>query len=259
MKHVFLLVAGLAAAVQLDAGLTYRIETITEGVRPHAFTGIVKNEGGQSRFEVTRSDEKMFETGSVMLSSSKDSVITVLNPAKKTYYVLDFKKIAATAAETQKQFAPWMKIAKPVVTIKSEGSGGLVEGYSTQRWLIDATIELQMRAPVASDARRFTTRSEIWTTEKLPAEASSILQNSRLPGDPVFDALRDAQSKMKGFPLKSVTVTKMTIAGSATSSTSRTTVTGIRRVSVPPSAFVLPAGYTRVDSPIDAMLATLSR
>ena len=76
-----LLVAAIACAVaaRLNAGLTYRTETITAGVRPHTFNGVVKIEAGQSRFEVIKSDEKMFEAGSIVLSSAKEDVITVLN------------------------------------------------------------------------------------------------------------------------------------------------------------------------------------
>ncbi len=181
----------------------------------------------------------------------------MLNPAKKTFYLLDFAKIASSVAEAQKQLAPWMTMPKSVATVRNEGPGGLVQGYPTQRWVIDSSMEMKMHTPADDGARHITTRSEIWTTEKLPAEASSIIQNSQLPGDPIFDAIHDAHAKMKGFALKSVTVTTMTIGGSTTSSTSRTSVTGIHTATFPPSDFVIPAGYKKVDSPIDAMLSTL--
>jgi hypothetical protein len=251
------LVAAIACAVaaRLNAGLTYRTETITAGVRPHTFNGVVKIEAGQSRFEVIKSDEKMFEAGSIVLSSAKEDVITVLNPARKTYYVIDLAKVASSVAETQKQLAPWMTIPKPETAVRNEGSGGIVEGYATQRWVIDAVINMKMHAPADNREKRFATTSEIWTTDKLPAEASSVIQGSSLPGDPILDAIRESHAKLKGFPLKSVTVTTMSIGGSTTTSTSRTNVTGIRRASFPPSAFTIPAGYRKVDNPIDAMLA----
>ncbi len=244
----------LAFANQLGAGLTYRTDTTTEGVRTRVFNGIVKVEAGQSRFDVTKSDEKMFETGSVILSSSTSSVITVLNPAKKTWFIIDLAKVASSVAETQKQFAAWVTIPKPVTTVKSEGAGGIVEGFPTQRWLVDASIEIKTHAAVDNSAKRMTTHSEIWTTERLPAAAASILESSKLAGDSVLDSLSEARTKMTGFPLKSVTVTKMTIGGSTTTATSRTSVSGIHTATFPPSDFVIPAGYKRVDSPIDAML-----
>jgi len=114
---------------------------------------------------------------------------------------------------------------------------------------------MKMHAPADNGDKRFATTSEIWTTDKLPAEASSVIQGSSLPGDPILDAIRESHAKLKGFPLKSVTVTTMSIGGSTTTSTSRTNVTGIRRASFPPSAFTIPAGYRKVDNPIDAMLA----
>jgi len=166
---MFVAAAVLLFAARANGGLTYRAETVTEGVKVHSFSGIVKVESGQSRFEITRSDEKLFEAGSVVLSSAKDSFITVLNPAKKTYYVLDFARVASSVAETQKQLAPWMTIPKPVATVKNEGPGGIIEGYPTQRWLIDAVIEVKTHSPADKSEKRFTTTSEIWTTEKLPA------------------------------------------------------------------------------------------
>ena len=215
-------------------------------------SGIVKVESGQSRFDVTKSDEKMFEAGAVILSSSTSSVITVFNPAKRTYYVIDFAKVASSVAETQKQLAPLVTIPTPVATVKSEGAGELVEGFPTKRWLVDASIEI--KTALDNSPKQITMRSEIWTTEMLPAAAASILDSSKLPGDPILDSAGAVRAKMTGFPLKSVTVTKMTIAGSTTTSTSRTSVTGIRNATFPPSEFVLPAGYKRVDSPVDAML-----
>jgi Domain of unknown function (DUF4412) len=249
MNRTIASVVVIVFATRLEAGVTYRSETTTTGVRSRAFNGIVKTESGQSRFTVTKSDEKMFEAGSVILSSGKDSNMTVLNPAKGTYYVLDFAKVASSVAETQKQFAPWLSISKPVVTVKSEGPGGIVEGYPTQRWLVDTSMEMKMKTSVVISAHL-----EILTTEKLPAAASSMALNSLSPDDPVFGAIRDAYAKIKGFPLRSVTVTKMTTGGSTTTTTSRTNVTAIHVATFPPSDFAIPAGYKRVDSPIDAML-----
>ena len=252
MNRWLVIACALGFAGQLGAGLTYRTETTTAGVRKRVMSGIVKVESGQSRFDVTKSDEKMFEAGSVILSSSTGSVITVLNPMKRTYYVIDFAKVASSVAETQKQLAPLVTIPKPVATVKSEGAGERVEGFPTKRWLVDATIEI--KTALDNSPKQITMRSEIWTTDKLPDAAASILDSSKLPGDPILDSLSAARAKMTGFPLKSVSVTKMTIAGSTTTSTSRTSVTGIHNATFLPSDFVIPAGYKRVDSPIDTML-----
>lgn len=239
----------LVFAARVEAGLTYRTETTTDGVRWRAFNGIVKTEAGRSRFEVTRSDEKMFEAGSIILSSANDNVMTVLNPAKKTYYVIDFVKLASSVAATQKQLAPWMSISKPVATVKSEGPGGTLQGYPTQRWVIDTTMNMKTPAQM-----NITTHLEIWAAGKLPAIASPIAPGSGTAADPIFGSLRDAQSKIKGLPLKSVTVTKMTTGGSTTTSTSRMNVTAIHVTTVPASEFLIPSGYRQVESPIEGML-----
>ena len=239
----------LAFATRAHAGLTYRIETATSGVRARVFNGIVKTDGGHSRFEVTRSDEKMFEAGSIILSSTNNSVMTVLNPAQKTYYVIDFAKLATSIAETQKQIGPWMSIPKPVATVTDGGPGGTVQGYPTERWIIDTTMAMKSPAQM-----NMTSRVEIWATAKLPSSATPLIPGSSTAADPIFGSLRDAEAKIKGFPLKSVTATKMTSGGSTTTSTSRTNVTAIHVTTIPASEFMIPSGYRKVDSPIDAML-----
>ncbi|GAC1401129.1 MAG: hypothetical protein NVSMB68_15780 [Thermoanaerobaculia bacterium] len=253
MKHPLCAVVLFAFAARSHAGITYRVENITEGVKPHTFSGVAKVEGGRSRFEVTRGDSRMFDTGAVVLSSAGSQVCNVLNPPKKTYYVLDLDRLTAAAADLQKQFGAAMTMPKAVTTVRSEGSGGLVEGYPTQRWLVEIATEMMM--PGASGAR-VNLKTRIWTTDKIPADAATLFQSSAVAGGgDLLDSLREVHARVKGFALKSETTSQVVIGSTTTTSKSHLTVSAIRHATFSPSDFVLPAGYRKVDSPIDAMLA----
>src|SRR6478672_8511989 len=136
MKTLVLCTALVFVHANADAGLTYRSESVTTGVKPHTFVSIAKVEGPNRRVEVLQNDGKLFATGSIILSSTKNHISTVLDPATKTYYVIDADKLQASVASTQKEISPYMSLPEPQFTVKDDGPGGLIEGYPTERWLL---------------------------------------------------------------------------------------------------------------------------
>ncbi len=255
MKRIGAVVVALAFAARLQAGITYRFESVSEGTKTQTFSGVAKIEGGQSRVDINRSDEKFFPSGAAILSSNTSSVLTVLNPAKKTYYELDFEHLGETAAETQKELSKFMSVGEPKVDVKKEGPGGLMEGYPTQRYRSNASIEIRINTPGSHMVNRMEMTSEVWTTEKIPADAGKQLQMPFHSGIEGIDKLMSAtHSRISGFPLKEVTTTRMTLNGTTTTSTRRSSVTNIRRATLGATEFAVPAGFTKVDSPIDEML-----
>ncbi len=232
------------------------MEQVTEGVKPHTFSGVMKIEGNNRRFDVIHNDGKLFATGSIILSSLASHVSTVLDPAAKTYYIVDFDQISSSAAKTQKELRSYLTIAKPAISVKDEGPDGLVEGFPTERWLLTVAIEMNVHGPSGKSDNRSVITTELWTTNKLPADAAAFSDYSQTPGSSsLLDELSAARTKVSGFPLKSVGTIKIVMGGSTTTSTSRMTVTGIHNATFPPSDFVIPPGYRKVESPIDAMLA----
>ena len=65
-------------------------------------------------------------------------------------------------------------------------------------------------------------------------------------------AMQEQFKKMKGFPLANTTTTNIMGRRSVTTSE----VTSIKEGAIPPSAWEIPAGYTKVDNP---MLKALDR
>ncbi len=234
--------------------MTYRMEQTTAGVKPHTFSGVMKIEGANRRFDVMHNDGQLFATGSIILSSSASHLSTVLDPAAKTYYVLDFDQIAARAAKAQKDLGAYLTIPKPQVSVKDEGPGAQIEGFPTERWLITVSLDVSIRGLQGASSTRSVITTELWTTSRWPADAATFSDYTQSPGgDSLLDAMDDARMKITGFPLGSVATTTIVLGGGTTTSKSRMTVTGIHDAAFPPSDFVIPAGYRKVDSPIDAM------
>ncbi len=258
MKRFIVVLAALAVAMPALAGITYRFTTTTEGTRESSVRGVVKNDGAKGRVEITSGDELIFKSGTVILSGG-GSTITVFDPAKKTYYDLDLGKYLRQTAGGQSPYVS-VEIRNPRVAIRELGSGGMIQGYPTRRARLTTSFEvipkyagqLQMEIGMNLD-------SEIWLTDRLPADAANVLTSSRLhTGVEAIDKIVDSSASLRGFPLKQVTTTKATIGNmSSSAGKSTTVVSDIRQVNVAPSEFVVPAGYRKTDDPLEAMLKTL--
>lgn len=258
MKRIVLTIFALAFAGRLHAGIMYRSETITEGVKAHSFTGIVKVEGGKSRIDVVNGDEKFAASGSVILSSTGSPVLTVFNPARKTYYEIDPKRLSAAAANVEKEVSQYVTMTPPKIKITPQGDGDLIEGYPTRHSRVQSSTTIQARALGYLTTTRIDMTSDIWSTDKLPQDAARQIQLPIHGGEGLEKMIEATQGKLPGFPLRSVSTTTMTIKGGSTvTMTTRSNVTNIRRATFAPSEFTLPSGLKKVDSPLDALMRRL--
>ncbi|HEX9162214.1 MAG TPA: DUF4412 domain-containing protein [Thermoanaerobaculia bacterium] len=256
MRRIFFVAMALAFASSLHAGITYRVETITEGARAHKMSSIAKVEGDRVRTEILEGDGKFFQNGDVMLGGKGSRVVTVLNPSKKTYYVIDFDALNKRTAETTENLKKYMTESQPVVDVKDEGDGGFVEGYPTHRYLVTTSTEIK----TTTNTSRIEMMGETWTTDKLPAEAMSLTEETFHSGDPMVDTtIKTMRSKISGFVLKADHTSRLTMNGSTTTSKMKLRVTNIHRADFPPSDFVVPPGYSKVENPIEEMLAKMGR
>lgn len=249
MKHLVVVLATLFSAAQLDAGLSYRIEQITEGVRTRSTVQLVKSEGGKSRMQVVKGDSKLFGEGAIVLTSPKSHTITVVDMAKKTYSVIDLDQLSNAAANLGKAFKQQMP--DPIVTVTREGDGGIVEGFPTQRWRM--TVKQDLKNSMTG-IQHLEMTTQMWTTDKLAAEDPGEFDSARMSGGPLMSALEKARSQIKGFPLKMIATTKVIMGGSTTTQVMRTNISEIRRATFPPASFEVPPGYKKVDSPIDKLI-----
>jgi hypothetical protein len=258
MKRIVLVLAALAISVPSFAGITYRFTTTTEGARASAVSGIVKSDGAKGRVEILSGDELIFKPGSVILSGG-GSVITVFDPAKKTYYDLDLQKYLRSTVGGQSSLIS-VDISNPHVNVRDLGAGPSMQGYPTRRARLTTSFDLaprfagqiQMQIGLSLD-------SEVWLTDKLPAGATNVLQSSRLhTGVEAIDKVIDSSAALHGFPLKQITTSKVTVGGATSDGgTTTTVVTDIHEAEIAPSELMIPAGFTKTDDPLEAMLKNL--
>jgi hypothetical protein len=258
MKRIVVVLATLAVAVPSFAGITYRFTTTTEGTRASSVSGMVKSDGSKGRVEIVSGDELIFKPGSVILSSG-GSAITVFDPAKKTYYQLDLEKYLRSTIGGQSSLVS-VDISNPHVNVRELGAGPAMQGYPTRRARLTTSFDLAPKFAGQIQAQiGVSLDSEVWLTDKLPAGAANVLQSSRLrTGVEAIDKIIDSSAALHGFPLKQVTRSKITVGGATSDGGTNTTiVSDIHEAEIAPSEFAIPAGFTKTDDPLEAMLKNL--
>src|SRR5215467_12977904 len=205
MKHLF--AALLLAAVPSFAGVTYDFHSKSTGLQQNAFDAAVVYEGQNMKMTITSVDGMMFKTGQIVLSRDSGKTIDVIDPESKTYYELPADLMAHSLGAIQ---AAGLTITfeKPEVSVKDAGDGGAIEGFPTQKTLIDASISMNFEGIGQPMSSKITIHSEAWTTDKIEAAATNVFdQRASLLGIEAFDKLMAAQAApLKGrFPLKHMT------------------------------------------------------
>jgi hypothetical protein len=186
--------------------------------------------------------------------------ITMIDNKKRQYSVVTPQEIEAASAKMQaqmKQMEEQMKslpqavrdkmglggLAQAVNVQKGEG-GREIAGYSCDNWVVTMgemmkqeqclTTELQYPAPA-------------WDAYKNFAASMSAAAGPMGKGmQQMYEKFKD----MKGVPLASTSTVKVL----GKSSTSSTEVSEVKKGAIPASAWEIPAGFKKVDSPMAKML-----
>ncbi|HEV7919152.1 MAG TPA: DUF4412 domain-containing protein [Thermoanaerobaculia bacterium] len=260
MKRLALLALLSALAPAAFAGLSYDFRSDTAGgSRASALSGRTSVEGNGMRMDLTKGDGTLFQDGAVVLSDDAGKTLHVLNPSDKTYYDLALYDLLGGAASVLKQLGSMVKVTftDPKVSAREAGDGGKIEGYPTKHSFVDSSYVININMMGQKMTMPISTSTEVWTTREIGAEYANFLQASKLMTgiedlDKVIASHLDARAA--GFPLKQVTTVKVTQGGKETTSVTTMTVSGIRKETVPPARFALPSGYTKVASPIEALM-----
>ncbi|HSP34742.1 MAG TPA: hypothetical protein VLU46_10545 [Thermoanaerobaculia bacterium] len=259
MKRSSIALITVAFAAAAHAGITYEFKTTTSGMAEHAMSGVVKSDAGKRRIEITASDDAMFPTGAVMLSSG--SALTVIDPAKKTYYDLDLEHYIQQASNLGGGMLK-LEFGDPKASVHDDGPAETIAGYPTRRETVQTVFTVAPSIPGAAQNMKVAVQAttQIWLTDKLPADAANVLQTSRLhTGVAAIDKLLDATASLKGFPLKQVTTTNVSMNGGDPMTGTTTTIVSniVRDANVDASQFTLPAGYTKVDDPLKTQMKNM--
>jgi hypothetical protein len=206
--------------------------------------------------------------GQEMILTIASGDITMLDPAKKTYFIMTRQDMEAMKAKIQEpmkkaeevmkdlppdQKAEWEATIEGMVTITVEKSGTsrTIAGYDCDNWTVSF--------------KDFTKSEQCMTTQlKFPAAAWEAYKGLTDPMQATMAAMgptsagaakmQEQFEKMKGFPLANTTTImpepKIVIA---------TEVTSVKYGPIPASVFEIPAGYKKIDNPITKAMERLEK
>jgi hypothetical protein len=256
MKRLALLTVCFFVAASSFAGVTYDFHSETTGLQQMTVDGNVAAEGPNVKMLVSRGDGMMFKDGATLLSRDGGKTLAVYDPSAKTFFEIGLDDMTTSMAGMLKNAMVKISFDNPAVNLKDAGNGGALEGYPTEKSLLDATIDINIDAMGQTMTSKMSLHSESWTTDKLGATALNIFQQRNVrTGIDALDKVIEAQSSsLEGrFPLKQMTTVHLIQNGHDVSTTTTTSVTNIKQKALDASTFAALAGYRRVDSPIEAM------
>ena len=97
MKRFLVASALFAIATAASAGLTYKVQSNTTGVRPMTLGGTVSVDGSRMRFDVVSGDGMLFKDNSTVLSSDGGKTMSVFDPSTHNYYDLHLEQLLGTS------------------------------------------------------------------------------------------------------------------------------------------------------------------
>jgi hypothetical protein len=260
MKRIVLVVALAALAQSALAGLSYKFESVTTGLRESTISGTTQAEGNSFRMNIAHGDGFTFADNSFVLSHDGGKTIFVVDPSSKSYYQLDLGDASGSAASLFKQLGYLdFKITDPKVTSRDLGKGEPISGYPTQRSQVNSSYAMSVGSGPNAMKIGIAMSTENWTTDRIPAELTNFLQKQSITtGVAQVDKLIAATSAAsKGFPLKQVTTFKITQNGRTIESKTTTLVRDVAQKTFAAPEFALPAGFKKTDSPIEKMMKAI--
>lgn len=254
----------LLLAPSAFAGLTYKAQSTTTGVRNITIVGTVAIDGSHMRMDVTQGDKMLFNDNSVVLSNDGGRTMSVYDPATKTFFDLQLQDALGNTSSMLKSFGDMVKISfdNPHVTVRDAGQGGTVEGFPTHKYVLDASYDMNIDAMGQKMTTHLAMNTETWATEQLSGEMSSFLQMRGLrTGIESVDKLIEAQStSVRGLPLKQVSTVHISQMGNDMTMTTTSTVTDVvKRKNIEALTFAAPAGYTKTDDPLTKMMKQMKQ
>jgi hypothetical protein len=253
----FLLLAALVAA-PARAAIHYQATTTVEaeGQKPQRTRVEAWIDGPSARIVFAEAGVPTFEKGQYLLTRDGGETLYLVDPDEKTYAEWDLEAMLRAFGAIMQSIQPLvnLKIDNVEVVKLGEEPGGTLHGVPTTHFSFRSEYDMSIRVLGMSRASHVEAVQETWTTTELADAGLGIwLRNVPTSGFEDLDRLVAAEmATVRGFPLKTVTVTTTTGQKGKREGTSTTTmeVTGLDRAAAAPAgAFDLPAGYTKTEMP----------
>lgn len=255
-----LIISILASSILQAGALTYRFESKTTGAMPQELAGDVVIDANRSRITIVKGDGLLFEGGEVLLTSGTSPTITVLRPARKSYYEMNVDDLSALAARLTNGMRGFvdLQFSKPRVTSRLLASKPY-EGRATRGYEVRTAVDVTMKVLGAPQKATINSVSNWTTTDTLPANAMTFLQRPGTgKGITVLDQLLAMESSaVKGFPLLQTRKVTTRIGKREQTTQTVTRVSNIRQVATTGSDFVRPPAFTKEVPPLARLRSSL--
>jgi hypothetical protein len=209
--------------------------------------------------------------GNELLAEPAAGTFTLIDNKKKEYYVVtrqDMEAFSAQVAARMKEMEPQMKKAQEqmknlppemqqkmaglmggaaaAVTVAKGPGSRTIAGYKCDNWTVSLG-EMSRTEQCLSTEVPFPPQA--WASYQDFANSMKSAMASMGPMGQGIAQMQEKMKEMKGLPLASSTTT--TLMGKSNTDTQE--VTEIKKGAIPAAAWVIPAGYKQVESPMAKM------
>ncbi len=253
MRRIVLAVIMLAAGLA-QAGTSYKaVTTVEEGGKSAREVSAVEAvfDGARARMTFTQSDRPGAESGSYLLTRDGGQTVYMVNPAEKQYMEWDMGQVAGMAGSAVAAMGGLVNMTVTDHEVKKtlDEKGPELLGLPTRHLTFVTRYTMQMSVFGFKQTTSVVSEQELWVTEKIDAAAMALWAKATTFKTGLEDLdklIAGEMDKVKGFPLKSVTVMETTDQkGRRQSSTTVMEVTELKSAAAPAALFEIPAGYTR--------------
>ena len=220
--------------------------------------------GDNARIEIldaSGSGGEMFGSrGSYFLMLEGGKKMLLVDPAQKSYMEWDMQNMLAGMSRMMGALGGLVRMEMSDVKIEAQsmGSGGTVNGYSTQHVRLVQNYTMNTRVMGRTSTSRVETTTDYYFAPELKALVNPFVQNSS-----AFTAMGDmfnnpeykrqmeaAQAKLNGVPVKTVSRSVTTNPdGKQETGIVTTEMTGFQNTDIAAANFAVPSGFQVVEMP----------
>lgn len=206
-------------------------------------------DGAKARVEMAEGGNPMMKAGTYLLTTDGGKNITLVNPRERTYSKMDMEALLGGAAGMMKMMQGMITFADHKVDTLLKEAGPPIAGLPTRHIRLRTSYTMVVAMFGQNQKSRIVTDEDIWVCEKLTDAGLTLWMGNQdiKTGNADLDRLIEAEkAKVKGFPLKRITVTT-TIDGSGRKTVSKMTleITDIKKTKPAASLFAMPQGYRK--------------
>ncbi|HXU34669.1 MAG TPA: hypothetical protein VN851_29170 [Thermoanaerobaculia bacterium] len=244
-----LLVTSLVAPVAARAGFHFQATTSAETPRgPQKTVVEAWADGDKGRVDFKESANPIAGAGTYLLTRDGGRSILLVDPEEKTYGEMDLDAMLGSLGAVMGGMGPLLKIeiSSPKVETLLDEAGPTLLGQPTRHLKFRTAYQMTVKVFGRGKANDVLTEEEFWVTDRLLDKSFAVWLRTAKPktGNADLDRLIAAETeKIKGVPLKSITVTTTSQGGKVQKTQSTMEVTALDNFVKAPVSFDVPKGY----------------